>query len=235
MSETPVCHRSFALKIWIFSVVVHALLLWALSLIIIPAAEKPASSAVIQSYSYTAVREKPKAVSVTETLPVRQNNSPKPVIQVPKKQPSASSKAAESNLINGSAGSTTKAEPTTNTQQLVTEPSQTKGGRSLAERALASVSAKASEPVVQRQQQRELVVRSGSAAEGELAPAMLKTVKTYADGSELVKGVHGCWKIPPTESRKGATWMMTSTPCETDTTAEQINDILQKRRTYVND
>ena len=34
---------------------------------------------------------------------------------------------------------------------------------------------------------------------------------------------------------QGATWLMTSTPCETDTTVEQINDILQKRRTYTND
>jgi hypothetical protein len=222
------------LKIWIFSVVAHALLLWALTLIILPVPEKPASSAVIQTYSYTQVREKPKVISQHETLPAGQNSGPVPVIAPPAKPSVVRSKTTKSKVISGSEG-IASAEPATNMRPEVTKPSQSTAAMSLADRAFAAVAAKTLEPAVPRQQQPEVVSRSGSAAEGELAPAMLKTVKTYADGSELMKGEHGCWKIPPAESRKGAIWLMTSTPCETDTTVEQINDILLKRRTYAKD
>lgn len=223
------------MKIWIFSVVVHALLLWALTLVLIPVPEKPASSAVIQTYSYTAVREKPISESQVAAAPVHYNDTAKPVVQSAEKRSSASRKASKSAKVSRSEQGVVSAEPVVNSQPMATAPAPAKQNSSLAERALAAVSANTSEPIRQRHDQSELVISSGSSVEGELAPAMLNTVKSYADGSELVKGVHGCWKIPPVESRTGATWMTTSTPCETDTTAEQINDILQKRRTYAND
>lgn len=220
------------MKIWIFSVVVHLLLLWTLSLVLIPAPKQPATSAVIQTYSYTPVRTTPEPAVTAEPSPVLQNNKPEPGIQAAKKRAVNQKKAAGTTTPDADRAFNSGPDSSTTAEVVTANPAHTRETRSLAERALAAVSAKAAEPVVQRQYQREVVVNSGSAAEGELAPAMLQKVKTYADGSELVKGVHGCWKVPPAESRKGATWMMTSTPCETDTTVEQINDILQKRRTY---
>jgi hypothetical protein len=235
MSETPVLHRSFALKIWIFSIVVHALLLWALSLIIIPPAEKPPASAVIQTYSYTEIRLNPIPAVRVEQQPVVQNTTAEPVIPPPQKRPPNKTKASETKAVSRTTGSSSAPEATTNAEIAETKPSKAAGSLSLAQRALASAAAAASEPIADRQQQRDIVFKSSTPVDSELVPALLKSVKTYADGSVLVKGANGCWKVPPAESREGATWLMTSTPCETDTTVEQINDILQKRRTYAND
>ena len=220
------------MKIWIFSVVVHAILLWALSLIIIPPAEKPSASAIIQTYSYTEVRLKPIPAVRVEQQPVVQNTAAAPVVLPPKKRPPNKTKATETKAVSQTAGSSSTPEATTNAETVAAKPSRAAGSLSLAQRALASAAAAASEPIAARQQQREVVLRSSTPADNELAPAMLKSVKTYADGSVLVKGANGCWKVPPAESRKGANWLMTSTPCETDTTVDQINDILNKRRTY---
>jgi len=223
------------LKIWIFSVVVHLLLLWALSLIIIPPAEKPSTSAVIQSYSYAPIRVKSVPAVIAKPQPVTASKPPESKLPA-KKLPSKKARVSEATAAVSSAAETTSEAKINSAAGIVeTKPSHALGSLSLAQRALAAASAVASEPMADRQQQREVVLRSGTPADSELAPAMLKQVKSYADGSELVKGVHGCWKVPPTESRKGATWLMTSTPCETDTTVEQINAIFQKRRTYGGD
>lgn len=223
------------MKIWIFSVVVHLLLLWAMSLIIIPPAEKPSTSAVIQTYSYTQIRLKPEPAIVAEQQPVTASK-PSESKQTAKKIPSKKARVSEATAAVSSVAETTPAEINNSAVGMVeTKPSWASGSLSLAQRALAAASATASEPMTDRKQQREVVLRSSTPADSEFAPAMLKQVKTYADGSELVKGVHGCWKVPPAESRKGANWLMTSTPCETDTTVDQINDILQKRRTYGGD
>jgi hypothetical protein len=223
------------LKIWIFSVVVHLLLLWALSFIVIPPAEKPSASTVIQSYSYTPIRVKSVPAVIAKPQPVTASKPPESKLPA-KKRPSKKARASEATAIVSSAAETaSEAKNNSAAGMAETKPSHALGSLSLAQRALATASAVASEPMADRQRQREVVLRSNTPADSELAPTLLKQVKTYADGSELVKGVHGCWKVPPTESRKGATWLMTSTPCETDTTVEQINDILQKRRTYADD
>jgi len=222
------------LKIWIFSVVVHLLLLWALSFIIIPPAEKPSASAVIQSYSYTPIRVKsvPAVIAEQPVIESKATGSELPAIKLASKKARASEATA---IVSSAAETASEAKNNLAARMAETKPSHALGSLSLAQRALAAASAVSSEPMADRQRQREVVLRSNTPADSELAPTLLKQVKTYADGSELVKGVHGCWKVPPTESRKGATWLMTSTPCETDTTVEQINDILQKRRTYTND
>lgn len=223
------------MKIWIFSVVVHLLLLWALSFIVIPPAEKPSASAVIQSYSYTPILVKSVPAVIAEQQPVIESKaigSELPAIKLASKKARASEATA---IVSSAAETASEAKNNLAAGMAETKPSHALGSLSLAQRALAAASAVASEPMADRQRQREVVLRSNTPADSELAPTLLKQVKTYADGSELVKGVHGCWKVPPTESRKGATWLMTSTPCETDTTVEQINDILQRRRTYSND
>jgi hypothetical protein len=74
-----------------------------------------------------------------------------------------------------------------------------------------------------------------TATKSEQKPEVGRKVKTFADGSALIDTNPGCWKVPPPESRKDSIWLSTSIPCKPDTTVEQINDILQKRRTYTND
>jgi hypothetical protein len=66
-------------------------------------------------------------------------------------------------------------------------------------------------------------------------PETGRKVKTFADGSALIDTNPGCWKVPPAESRKDSIWLSTSVPCKADTTAEQIDAILQKRRSYSRD
>lgn len=222
------------MKIWIFSVVVHLLLLCALSLIIIPPVEKPSASAVIQSYSYTPIRVKSESAVIAEqpVIESKATGSELPAIKLASKKARASEATA---AINDATEITSEAKNNLAAGMAETKPSQASGSLSLAQRALAAASSAVAEPITDRTQQREILLNSGTTADSGHVPAMLKQVKTYADGAELVKGVHGCWKVPPAESRKTATWLMTSTPCETDTTVEQINDILQKRRTYTND
>ncbi len=69
----------------------------------------------------------------------------------------------------------------------------------------------------------------------EQKPEVGRKVKTFADGSSLIDTNPGCWKVPPPESRKDSIWLSTGIPCKPDTTVEQINDILQKRRSYSRD
>lgn len=69
----------------------------------------------------------------------------------------------------------------------------------------------------------------------EQKPEVGRKVKTFADGSSLIDTNPGCWKVPPPESRKNSIWLASSVPCKPDTTAEQIDAILQKRRSYSRD
>ena len=219
------------MKIWIFSVVVHLLLLWALSLVLIPAPKQQAASAVIQTYSYTQAHLKTEPAAMAEQ--VVSVSKPFEFKPPAKKQDSKKTRSSEATAAIETTSETTSAVMNNSaTDRVEAKPFEAAGSLSLAQRALAAASAAVSGPMTDRKQQREVVFKSSTPTNSELASAMLQKVKTYADGSELVKGVHGCWKVPPAESRKGATWMMTSTPCEPDTTVEQINDILQNRRTY---
>lgn len=66
-------------------------------------------------------------------------------------------------------------------------------------------------------------------------PQAGRRVKTFSDGSSLIDTNPGCWKVPPPDSGQNAIWLKTGVLCKPDTTAEQINDILKKRRTYGSD
>ncbi len=74
-----------------------------------------------------------------------------------------------------------------------------------------------------------------TATKVEQKPEMGRKVKTFADGSSLIDTNPGCWKVPPAESRKDSIWLSTSIPCKPDTTVEQIDAILEKRRGYSRD
>lgn len=217
------------MKVWIFSIVVHLFLLLALMWVrFVPEQKTVRPVVVISTYSYTPARSKPVAQSAAKQVVAEKTRQQ---TAIPAKPPAeVVATVAISPESNRKATSAAAAPQNTEQKSLPAA-----GALSLAERALASVSAKASEPMTERNQQREVVVRSSNPVDPDLVPDTLKSVKTYADGSMLVKGDQGCWKIPPPESRKGAIWLTTSTPCEVDTTVEQINDILQNRRTYAED
>ena len=85
-----------------------------------------------------------------------------------------------------------------------------------------------------KEKQKQLALEI-TATKSEPKPEVGRKVKTFADGSALIDTNPGCWKVPPPESRKDAIWLHTGIPCKPDTTVEQIEAILQKRRSYSRD
>ncbi|MBY0417468.1 MAG: hypothetical protein K2W88_05330 [Pararheinheimera sp.] len=85
-----------------------------------------------------------------------------------------------------------------------------------------------------KEKQKQLALEI-TATKAESKPETGRKVKTFADGSSLIDTNPGCWKVPPAESRKDSIWLSTSVPCKADTTVEQIDAILQKRRSYSRD
>lgn len=223
------------MKIWIFSVVAHLLLLWALSFMVIPTPEKPSASAVIQSYSYTAIRAKPAPAVVAEQQTTIQSKTPQSVLPATKNKAVNKAKTSESTAVLPAAELKSALEASANAEIVEAQPSKAAGPMSLAERALASVGAKASEPMTEWNQQREVVVRSINPVDTDLAPDMLKPVKAFTDGSSLINANGVCWRVPPPEAGKDALWLFAGVSCNDDTKVDQINDILQKRRTYAKD
>lgn len=186
--------------------------------------QKEVAPLVISTYSYTPVRPKPVPLPVIEQRATEeiQQQTVTPLAQ----QRATVEVAPEQSSMTASAVAMTpkdseqKSQPTT-------------GALSLADRALASAAAIASAASSAPDWSMQQIPQGyGSQSTSELTPALLKEVKRYADGSLLVEGAHGCWKVPATELRNGAVWLTTSTPCEADTTVEQITGILQKRRSY---
>lgn len=181
------------MKVWIFSVVVHLLLLWALLWVRFVPEQKAVAPVVISTYSYTQVRPKPAALATVkprppENMPQQSARSVKPLPKVAAKvenSPESNKKATKA-----SAGI---AQNTEQKSQPVT------GTLSLADRALASAAAMASASVAPGRPMPEVLQGSVQQGESELTPALIKEVKRYADGSLLVEGAHGCWKVPPAE------------------------------------
>ena len=85
-----------------------------------------------------------------------------------------------------------------------------------------------------KEKQKQLALEI-TATQVEQKPEMGRKVKTFADGSSLIDTNPGCWKVPPAESSAGSIWLSTSVPCKADTTVEQIDAILEKRRGYSRD
>ncbi|RVT44453.1 hypothetical protein EMM73_16685 [Rheinheimera sediminis] len=222
------------MKIWIFSVVVHLLLLWALSFVVISTPEKPAASVVIQSYSYSPIRAKPEPAVIPEPRSVIETKTPESALSA-KKQISKKARVLETTVAIGAIETTSKVKSKSDTKVADTKPAQVTASLPLAERALASVTAKASEPMTEWNQQREVVVRSINPVDTALAPDMFKPVKAFTDGSSLVKAHGVCWRVPPPAAGKNAIWLFAGVSCNDDTKVDQINDILQKRRTYAKD
>lgn len=223
------------MKIWIFSVVVHLLLLWALSFVVMPTPEKPSASAVIQSYSYTQIRLKPVPAVIAEQQTTIQSKTPQSVLPATKNKAVNKAKTSESTAVIPAAELKSAHEASANAKIVEAQPSKAAGPMSLADRALASVTAKASEPMTEWNQQREVVVRSISPVDTDGAPDTLKPVKGFSDGSSLINVDGVCWKVPPREAGKDALWLFAGVSCNDDTKVDQINDILQKRRIYADD
>lgn len=228
---------SIALKVWIFSIVVHLLLLGALMWVRFVPEKKITESLVISTYSYTQVRPKPAPLPATKQIaaekkPQQRAVLAKPVAAVAAK--SATSSVSDRKVATAVATTPQSFEPASPPASSVQSPPAT-GTLSLADRVLASVTAKASEPMTEWNQQREVVVRSINPVDTELAPDRLKPVKAFTDGSSLINVNGVCWRVPPREAGKDALWLFAGISCNDDTKVDQINDILQKRRTYTND
>jgi hypothetical protein len=225
------------LKVWIFSIVVHLLLLVALMWVRFVPEQKIAESVVINTYSYTQVRPKPVPLPVAkpivaEKIPQQSAAPAKPAVVVAAKiaKPSASDSKAVNAVALTLRSAAQKSPPATS---VLSQPASST--LSLADRALASVTAKASEPMTEWDQQREVVVRSINPVDTGGASDTLKPVKGFNDGSSLVNVDGVCWRVPPPEAGKNALWLFAGISCNDDTKVDQINDILQKRRTYAND
>lgn len=216
------------MKVWIFSLVVHLLLLWALFRVRLAPEQIIEPAVVISAYSYTQIRPKPVPLPLVKERVVEQTPQQKAVIL--KQQSREQTEVSKTTVLPESDINTAseRAEKP-NTEQNLPSPASS---LSLAERALATASAIASTSSALERPKSQVMQGSASQSGSELTPAIIKEIKRYADGSLLVEGAHGCWKVPPTELRKGATWLVTSTPCKEDKTVDQINNILQNRRSY---
>ena|GEM_PF-6946623 len=108
-------------------------------------------------------------------------------------------------------------------------------GKTIASKALQSArQGDSSGSATWKEKQKQLALEI-TITKAEQKPEVGRKVKTFADGSSLIDTNPGCWRVPPPESRKDSIWLSTSIPCKPDTTVEQINDILQKRRSYSRD
>jgi hypothetical protein len=110
------------------------------------------------------------------------------------------------------------------------------GSASLASRAMQNAKQQAGSASAGswQQKQKELALEI-TAAKEKKDLEMGRKVKTFEDGSSLIDTNPDCWKVPPPGSGKQAMWLKTSVPCKPDTTVEQINAILEKRRNYKKD
>jgi hypothetical protein len=110
------------------------------------------------------------------------------------------------------------------------------GSASLASRAMHNAKQQAGSASAGswQQKQKELALEI-TAAKEKKDLEMGRKVKTFEDGSSLIDTNPDCWKVPPPGSGKQAMWLKTSVPCKPDTTVEQINAILEKRRNYKKD
>lgn len=171
----------------------------------------------------------PKPVSVVAAKPLPEP-APKPVSVVaakplpepaPKPAVVTASKPAQAAVSLGSGQATTKA------GKASVSPLTTTVGKALSSAQQGDASTAAS----WREQQRQLALEI-TAAKADKKPEVGRKVKTFADGSSLIDTNPGCWRVPPPESRKDSIWLSTSVPCKPDTTVEQIDAILEKRRSY---
>lgn len=110
------------------------------------------------------------------------------------------------------------------------------GSASLASRAMHNAKQQAGSASAGswQQKQKELALELTAAKEKKDLEVGRK-VKSFSDGSGLIDTNSGCWKVPPAGSDKHAIWMKSSVACKPDTTVEQINAILEKRRNYKKD
>ncbi len=127
--------------------------------------------------------------------------------------------------------------PTTHAQSAAKEPASTMAVKQskVAEQGLQAAKvwdASGSASWKARQQELALEITQAKAKD---KPQAGRRVKTFSDGSSLIDTNPGCWKVPPPDSGQNAIWLKTGVLCKPDTTAEQINDILKKRRTYGSD
>jgi hypothetical protein len=166
---------------------------------------------------------KPPEVMAAKPLPV-----PKPAELIPAKvieaakvaEVKVNSKAVQQDVKQGSSAAVSSA----------LDHSKTIASKALQSARQGDDSGSASWKEKQKQLALEITI-----TKAEQKPEVGRKVKTFADGSSLIDTNPGCWKVPPPESRKDSIWLSTSIPCKPDTTVEQINDILQKRRTYGSD
>jgi hypothetical protein len=191
-------------------------------------AAKPLPKPVIKQPEVVAAQPLPKPVIKQPEVVAA-----KPLPEVLPKQADVASAQAIQLKANQTA---TKNTADTTTQQAATAVAASlEQQKTTANKALqAAKQGDASGSASWKEKQKQLALEI-TALKAEQKPEMGRKVKAFADGSMLIDTNPGCWKVPPAESRKNAIWLSTSVPCKADTTVEQINDILQKRRTYSND
>lgn len=230
------------LKTWCFSVVAHILIILLLSSWRIAPEKVTPKSVVINSYTYNGKEIRQKTPLPTTSKFSEKNHAagqtneilPFPVKRRAFTRPKnlASQTKKKKSLVKQVQKAYSRKHATVGvSQNLSASSSPTR--LSLAERALASASTAFESPKPRNEVNQ--ISNSITSKDTELIPAMVSEIKSYADGSSLVKGSNGCWKVPPAEARKGSTWLTTSTPCDRDTTVEQIKGILERRRTYHRD
>ncbi|MBU1619674.1 MAG: hypothetical protein KJ556_06895 [Gammaproteobacteria bacterium] len=230
------------MKAWGISILFHILLLLIALNTHVPNKIEEPGSVIITSYTYS--QAKSSLAPITEPAPSRpiEKISTPPKVASPEKSNSIH-KEKEKSQLNKTVthtAATIQPQSANNSINTKTETKEThqgistgSAGLSLAERALAAASGASAAPLpVFNSDTTEPSEKPFVADNTGITPAIIKEIKSYADGSALVKGANGCWKVPPTEARKNAIWLSTSTKCEPDTTVDDINNILDKRRGY---
>jgi hypothetical protein len=198
---------------------------------------EPKQPAVVAATKPLPAPKQPEVVATTKPLPAPKQPEvvaakplpvPKPAELIPAKvieaakvaEVKVNSKAVQQEVRQGSSAAVSSA----------LDHSKTMANKALQSARQGDDSGSASWKEKQKQLALEITI-----TKAEQKPEVGRKVKTFADGSSLIDTNPGCWKVPPPESRKDSIWLSTSIPCKPDTTVEQINDILQKRRTYGSD
>ena len=194
-------------------------------------AAKPLPKPVLTQPEVVAAKPLPKPV-LTQPEVVATKPLPQPVLETsPKAMASANVEVTAMNLQVTSKLTQQEVKPgPPDVVAASLEHSKTMANKTLQ----AARQGDASGSVSWKEKQKQLALDI-TATKVEQKPEMGRKVKTFADGSSLIDTNPGCWKVPPAESRKGSIWLSTSIPCKADTTVEQIDAILQKRRSYSRD
>ena len=174
----------------------------------------------------------PKAAEVVAAKPLPAAKVAKPVPEAAKAKvtnPAAAQQIVQRERQNGPLQSARKQDSADQLSGLLQKD------KSMANKALQSAKqGDASGSGSWKEQQKQLALEI-TAQKAEPKPETGRKVKDFADGSMLIDTNPGCWKVPPAGSSKGSIWLSTSVPCKADTTVEQIDAILNKRRSYSRD